>query len=161
MTPDTLRTLDREATPGPWKVTHRAGHYAVEGGAPEGHAQPIVARAAGLESADAEANARLIAYVRTHLSEIIAHLDAGWLPIEQAPKRRSVLVFIPRADQPSNLPNGTCVVAYQTDYGEPFKETWRYATGVGAGQQCGWPTHFRHLPEPPLPHPPAGEGGRG
>ncbi|PZU75582.1 MAG: hypothetical protein DI530_15125 [Sphingomonas sp.] len=80
MTPDTLRTLDREATQGPWKVTHRAGHYAVEGGAPEGHAQPIVARAAGLANAEAEANARLIAYVRTHLPEIIAHLTMVALP---------------------------------------------------------------------------------
>ncbi len=67
-----LRRLETEATAGPWKATHRAGHYAVEGGAPSDRAQPIVARTAGVEAAEAHANARLIAYLRTQLPAIIA-----------------------------------------------------------------------------------------
>jgi hypothetical protein len=78
-----------------------------------------------------------------------AQADDGWLPIEQAPKGKAVLVFVPRADWPENLPEGTHTIAYQTAFGEGLKDSWRYAFGPGHGRQCGWPTHYRLLPAPP------------
>lgn len=72
------------------------------------------------------------------------------MPIETAPSSKPVLVFIPQADQPSNLPVGQEVIAYQTDPAPPLKQTWRHARGPERGVQAGWPTHWQPLPAAPL-----------
>lgn len=74
----------------------------------------------------------------------------GWQDIATAPASTPLMVFIPRADQPSNLPIGSHVLAYKTPHGG-----WRYLNGDNRGRQCGWPTHWRPLPEPPRSPPPS------
>jgi hypothetical protein len=73
----------------------------------------------------------------------------GWLPIETAPHSKPVLVFVPMADHPENLPAGSWIVAYKTFPEPPLMQTWRYAVGDFRGQQVGWPSHWMALPEPP------------
>lgn len=72
-----------------------------------------------------------------------------WQPIETAPHSKPVLVFVPRADQLSNLPSGSWIVAYQTEPAPPLMQTWRFYNGDFRGQQIGWPTHWMPLPVPP------------
>lgn len=85
MTPDTLRTLDREATPGPWVASDQHSdavngrHWRIESDA-TGYPNDGWVIASEVPGPDGEANARLIAYVRTHLPEIIAHLTMVALP---------------------------------------------------------------------------------
>lgn len=85
--------------------------------------------------------------IRKALSE--SPSDQRWRPIESAPDSRSVLIFIPIGSNAKNLPEGRCEIAYKTEPVPPIIQSWRYATGIHQGQQCGWPTHWRPLPEPP------------
>jgi hypothetical protein len=72
-----------------------------------------------------------------------------WHPIESAPVGKAVLVFVPQADQPSNLPRGTHLIAYQWDSEGVGRNDWRYATGDGRGRHAGYPTHWMPLPAAP------------
>lgn len=73
------------------------------------------------------------------------------MPIETAPAQTLLLVFIPRADRLENLPDGRCLIAYKRDWSPPLKADWRYGDGEHHGRQCGWPSHWQPLPEPPTP----------
>lgn len=79
--------------------------------------------------------------------------EGGWRDIKDAPHGVDLLVFVPMADHPTNLPKGSYRLAYKTDPAPPLMQTWRFSSGPGRGQQCGWPSHFR-----PLPSPPSGDG---
>lgn len=86
-----------------------------------------------------------------YIATALAKTGGGWMPIETAPHSKAVLIFVPMADQPKNLPRGVTRTAYQTEPAPPLAQTWRYAEGVGQGQQCGWPTHWQQLPTAPAP----------
>lgn len=76
---------------------------------------------------------------RPALDTSVCETSTGWRPINTAPKQVAVIV----RTNPLTPP----VVAYQTNHGEPFKETWRHAGDRCRGEQLlTWPTEWSPLP---------------
>lgn len=97
--------------------------------------------------ADYEARIRAALVSPADTSPVIPE---GWHDISTAPHSEQVLVFVPRADHPKNLPLGSWHIAYQTEPSPPLAQTWRYANGQFRGEQIGWPCHWMPLPTAPL-----------
>ena len=57
----------------------------------------------------------------------------AWLPAEDAPRGVHALI---------RHRSGQIDVAYKTNNGEPFLETWRYAGTARRGEQAPWPDSY-------------------
>lgn len=56
-----------------------------------------------------------------------------WLPAKDAPGGTRALL---------KYGSGSYELAYKTNHGEPFMETWRYLSGPSSGQQAAWPDFY-------------------
>ena len=56
-----------------------------------------------------------------------------WLPAKDAPGGTEALI---------KFTSGRLELAYKTNHGEPFMETWRSMTYGTRGEQVGWPDFY-------------------